>query len=514
MESAQDNVQLAKVPAWAQPFFDKMKAEMCAEVHAKVSYTVRIMLDQMTEDLKQSLKTQTTTDEVANSCYCRDRKKCHSCKTKRAAQRASQCILKKEERKQAKLAYSAYKESLKKHDRFSYLKSSESEEDNESEIPTNQLKLVKCSSKQVPIISLGALKPQSIAPKKPLEDYIILEQSTHNVSLTENEIPKKAEKVEVTCPQKKVVIFKEGKSSGNDLLKVVTATGQESAPPRTSKAGEANLSFSDSEFEVVAVPPSRLNPTDGVKKSETVAVAGDSDFYGTEEELESTTEGFYDFTDFQSVSEAGRSGDDAEEKMPKFMEDSVSSLCSSGDSAETVDVATEFQPSVILERQRTPYSASCDDVAEGGAIGGVVTNQPLPSEFERQRKAHSQSAAAMQPTRRNENYRVDNLPESLWEEALTVAAQTYNAAKVAVENLADTFVPGSSPPVSNGVPCTRNSTPKGPKGEGSGGDSSKVPTEEEQQLVEMGFTNTLLNSLLLSRHNNDMDKVVAALIDH
>ena len=81
------------------------------------------------------------------------------------------------------------------------------------------------------------------------------------------------------------------------------------------------------------------------------------------------------------------------------------------------------------------------DVAEGGAIGGVVTNQPLPSEFERQRKAHSQSAAAMQPTRRNENYRVDNLPESLWEEALTVAAQTYNAAKVAVENLADTFVP-------------------------------------------------------------------------
>ena len=300
-----------------------MKAEMCAEVHAKVSYTVRIMLDQMTEDLKQSLKTQTTTDEVANSCYCRDRKKCHSCKTKRAAQRASQCILKKEERKQAKLAYSAYKESLKKHDRFSYLKSSESEEDNESEIPTNQLKLVKCSSKQVPIISLGALKPQSIAPKKPLEDYIILEQSTHNVSLTENEIPKKAEKVEVTCPQKKVVIFKEGKSSGNDLLKVVTATGQESAPPRTSKAGEANLSFSDSEFEVVAVPPSRLNPTDVVKsmyttyylhytdcqelvwyfnsfllfqESETVAVAGDSDFYGTEEELESTTEGFYDFT--------------------------------------------------------------------------------------------------------------------------------------------------------------------------------------------------------------------------
>merc|ERR1719383_1711423 len=102
-----------------------MKAEICAEVHAKVSYSVRIMLDQMSEDLKQSLKTQNASEEISSSCYCRDRKKCYSCKTKRAAQRASQCLLKKEEKKQAKLAYSAYKESQKKHDRFSYLKSSE-----------------------------------------------------------------------------------------------------------------------------------------------------------------------------------------------------------------------------------------------------------------------------------------------------------------------------------------------------------------------------------------------------
>lgn len=82
-----------------------------------------------------------------------------------------------------------------------------------------------------------------------------------------------------------------------------------------------------------------------------------------------------------------------------------------------------------------------------GVSGGVVTNQPLPSEFERQRKPYSQATPAKVPaadtesSRRNNHYRVDNLPESLWEEALTVAAQTYNAAKVAVENLADTFVP-------------------------------------------------------------------------
>lgn len=96
---------------------------------------------------------------------------------------------------------------------------------------------------------------------------------------------------------------------------------------------------------------------------------------------------------------------------------------------------------------------------ECDASSGVVTNQPLPSEFVRERKPYSkvapvkepatgvesatgaESAAGAESASRNAHYRVDNLPESLWEEALTVAAQTYNAAKVAVENLADTFVP-------------------------------------------------------------------------
>ena len=246
-----------------------MKAEICAEVHAKVSYSVRIMLDQMSEDLKQSLKTQNASEEISSSCYCRDRKKCYSCKTKRAAQRASQCLLKKEEKKQAKLAYSAYKESQKKHDRFSYLKSSETDEDIESEIPTNQLKLVKSSSKQVPIISLGALKPQTVTPRKPSEDYIILEQTSHNNLVAGNEMPQLAkeqpEKVKVASSPKELIEFEKGKSCGNDPLKVETTDGQESSPPDKFKPKETNPSYSDSEFEVVSIPPSPQIPIDNVK---------------------------------------------------------------------------------------------------------------------------------------------------------------------------------------------------------------------------------------------------------
>lgn len=83
----------------------------------------------------------------------------------------------------------------------------------------------------------------------------------------------------------------------------------------------------------------------------------------------------------------------------------------------------------------------------------IVHSQPLPSEFLRDRKPYrhvppeerqqntmpqQQEAAQQEPSQstpnniprrshqsQERNYRVDNLPESLWDEALTVAAQTY-----------------------------------------------------------------------------------------
>jgi hypothetical protein len=80
----------------------------------------------------------------------------------------------------------------------------------------------------------------------------------------------------------------------------------------------------------------------------------------------------------------------------------------------------------------------------------IVHSQPLPSEFLRDRKPYShcpmveseqqpqkQQEQQQQPQQipkvsrppkhyqRDSNYRVDNIPESLWDETLTVAAQTY-----------------------------------------------------------------------------------------
>ncbi len=71
----------------------------------------------------------------------------------------------------------------------------------------------------------------------------------------------------------------------------------------------------------------------------------------------------------------------------------------------------------------------------------VVRDQPLPCEFSRDRHPYSQVSAqrttgiqqqkpepikeAPKQAHRDPKYRVDHLPESLWDEAMTVAAQTY-----------------------------------------------------------------------------------------
>lgn len=68
----------------------------------------------------------------------------------------------------------------------------------------------------------------------------------------------------------------------------------------------------------------------------------------------------------------------------------------------------------------------------------VVRDQPLPCEFSRDRHPYNQvlaerttenqqkpePKAAPKQAHRDPKYRVDHLPESLWDEAMTVAAQT------------------------------------------------------------------------------------------
>ena len=97
-------------------------------------------------------------------------------------------------------------------------------------------------------------------------------------------------------------------------------------------------------------------------------------------------------------------------------------------------------------------------------IEEIVSHQPLPPEFHRNRNPYaaaiqvsenpllsSQTTTPGEPERAPESserardaYRVDVLPESLWEEAMTVAAKGYNAAKMVVGNLGslvDPFAP-------------------------------------------------------------------------
>jgi len=465
------------MPSWAQPFFEKMKADICAEVHAKVSYTMRIMLDNMSEDIKRSLKNPNEDDP----------KKYRSCKK----------TLKKEEKKPNKLLHSASNETVKKNARVPNFQSSNEELDGE-------MMKVKCV-KQVPIISLGALKPQSL-PKRALHT----EQS------------EKVDESPETLEQKPNI---------SDQLLATRPTHRANV--------ETNPGYSDSEFEVVSHPilPKNYGMNDDTLESDLDISDVESKVDADDDESESQ----WNFTDCHTMSESKlektgnyNTDDDLLKSFSTTSIDDCTSLRSStGDSTETLDIAVESEALSealsVLERERHPYSATYN----------VVTNQPLPSEFERQRKPYNQipvnhseqplaeqtnnpvggtnnpaaaagaGAVAARPRRQSGHYHVDNLPESLWEEALTVAAQTYNAAKVAVENLADTF--GSSPPSTNQHEAAARVT-RIPSGQ-IRVDPRMVFTDEEQHLIEMGFTNAALNAVLLDRHNHDMDKVIAALID-
>ena len=101
------------------------------------------------------------------------------------------------------------------------------------------------------------------------------------------------------------------------------------------------------------------------------------------------------------------------------------------------------------------------------------------------------------PTRADA-YRVNVLPESLWDEAMTVAAQVYNDAKSVVGSLVDPFPRDAE---ASSVGSVRRARPYGPL------------NCTQQRLHEMGFTDSALNQTLLARHNNDLAKVVAELLD-
>ena len=79
-------------------------------------------------------------------------------------------------------------------------------------------------------------------------------------------------------------------------------------------------------------------------------------------------------------------------------------------------------PSEFL-RDRSPYSSEAppEQAANQQQRNGNIPTAPAPKPQPQQQ----QKASKQRTDRDSRTYHVDSLPESLWDEALTVAAQTY-----------------------------------------------------------------------------------------
>lgn len=131
-----------------------MKVEICAEVHAKVAYSMRIMLDQFHEDLKSSLQS-VQEPQKDNVHFC---KEVDTCKEKHAAICAS-ChhTMTKEERKRMKRAKKEEKKINKRQKNVS-----ESDTDNERNTETS----FTAVNLSVPVQMYDPTKAPPVPPRK------------------------------------------------------------------------------------------------------------------------------------------------------------------------------------------------------------------------------------------------------------------------------------------------------------------------------------------------------------
>lgn len=228
-----------------------MKSEICAEVTAKVAYSVRIMLDHFGDEMRTTLEAYYEKNVgEEGQCSCKDLKKCQSCKEKRALLRASHYAFKKEEKKAAKMAYKESKKLRKK-----YLKSSDSE--SESEFPTADKNIHQIDGGlSKPVVKAPPIPPRNISPVKvvglnfaPLFEASAQPEATvkeHVVNIAvESELKiingSSAPLEEISACETNTVVNAEKNTSDHPLN--ASSTHAESYP-----------SPSDSEFEVVSMP--------------------------------------------------------------------------------------------------------------------------------------------------------------------------------------------------------------------------------------------------------------------
>jgi ribosomal protein L17 len=137
-----------------------MKTEICAEVHAKVAYSMRIMLDKFHEDLKSSLQSfhePISTDE----CSCKELNKCSE---KLVALCGTQNVKAKEEtKKRLKRIQQEIKKSNKLQKNVS-----ESDTDNEKNLDTTQTNLKPTQKYDPPVKVAPPIPPRKSSPSKSL----------------------------------------------------------------------------------------------------------------------------------------------------------------------------------------------------------------------------------------------------------------------------------------------------------------------------------------------------------
>ncbi len=253
-----------------------MKTEICAEVHAKVAYSMRIMLDQFHEDLKSSLQSfhePITTDE----CSCKEFNKCSE---KLAALYGSQNVKAKEEtKKRLKRIQQEIKKSNKLQKNVS-----ESDTDNEKNmLETTQNNLISAQNYGSPKVA-PPIPPRKSSPSKSLvktADFsdttdVDISPETTDPTLCNKELLVHLTKLlnldrqelldgptETSNIEEQSIEFqlcnseKDGNSpmaSADNLLEQ-KLQNQESHVSQTSEV----FSPSDSEFEVISMPPN-VNP--------------------------------------------------------------------------------------------------------------------------------------------------------------------------------------------------------------------------------------------------------------
>lgn len=255
-----------------------MKTEICAEVHAKVAYSMRIMLDQFHEDLKSSL--QSFHEPItADECSCKELDKCSE---KLAVLCGSQNLKGKEEKKKRKWKRGIQQE-IKKSNKLQK-NVSESDTDNEKNmLETTPNNLISAQNYETPKVA-PPIPPRKSSPSKSLVQTAEFSDTTDVANSAETTDPSLCNKellvhltkllnldrqelldgsaetsnIEEQSPEFQLCSSEKDENSqmasAENLLEQ-KLQNQESPVSQTSEV----FSPSDSEFEVISMPPN-VNP--------------------------------------------------------------------------------------------------------------------------------------------------------------------------------------------------------------------------------------------------------------